>query len=107
MVTVLGVFAAAWGLIMAISPVLQIRRMLARRSSDDISLGYLVVLLPGFGLWIAYGSARGDLALVIPNVVALTVGSVAVAVALKLRTGRVRPDGGPGRNGDAEATTGG
>ena len=60
MITVLGVAAAVWGLVMAISPILQIRRMVARRSSDDVSLGYYVLLVPGFALWIAYGLSRAD-----------------------------------------------
>jgi len=92
MVTVLGVVAAAWGVIMAVAPALQIRRMLARRSSEDVSLGYFAILLPGFALWIGYGTAGHDWALVVPNTVALTVGIVTIALALSLRrrTSRVR-----------------
>lgn len=85
MVTVLGISAALWGIVMACAPILQIRRMFARNSSQDVSLGYFGVLLPGFALWIAYGFARKDWALMIPNIVALTVGLTTVAVALRLR----------------------
>ena len=52
----LGVAAAAWGVLMAISPTLQIRRILDRRSSEDISISYLAVLQIGFMLWVGYGS---------------------------------------------------
>jgi uncharacterized protein with PQ loop repeat len=62
---------AGWGVIMAISPLLQIRRMIQRRSSSDLSLSYLAVLLIGFTLWMAYGISLGNLALIIPNGVAL------------------------------------
>lgn len=85
MASVLGILAASWGVIMAIAPALQIRRMLTRRSSDDVSLGYFAILLPGFALWIAYGTAGRDWALVVPNVVALTVGVVTLLVALYFR----------------------
>jgi uncharacterized protein with PQ loop repeat len=85
MITVLGVAAAVWGLVMAISPILQIRRMVARRSSDDVSLGYYALLVPGFALWIAYGVSRADLALIIPNSVALVVGTTTVVIAQVLR----------------------
>jgi MtN3 and saliva related transmembrane protein len=85
MITVLGVAAAVWGLVMAISPILQIRRMVARRSSDDVSLGYYVLLVPGFALWIAYGVSRADLALIVPNSVALVVGTTTVVIAQVLR----------------------
>ena len=53
--TVLAVAAAAWGVLMGISPALQIRRMLRERSSRDLSVGYFLVLLVGFLLWICYG----------------------------------------------------
>jgi MtN3 and saliva related transmembrane protein len=84
-VTILGVAAAAWGVVMALSPLLQIRQMSARGSSADVSLGYFAVLLPGFALWVVYGLARSDLALVVPNVVALLVGTSTIVVARRLR----------------------
>lgn len=84
-VTVLGISAAFWGLLMALSPLLQIRQMWLRQSSEDVSVGFFVVLLPGFALWIAYGMARADLALIIPNVVAMVVGTTTVTVAMLLR----------------------
>jgi uncharacterized protein with PQ loop repeat len=81
----LAITAASWGILMAISPLLQIRRMLQTRSSDDLSLGYLAVLLVGFGLWIAYGVSLANMALIIPNSVALLVGLVTLGVALRFR----------------------
>jgi len=54
--TVLAVAAASWGVVMALAPLLQLRRMLGRRSSDDVSIGYLVLLLPGS----ACGSVTGS-----------------------------------------------
>jgi MtN3 and saliva related transmembrane protein len=84
-VTVLGVSAAFWGLLMALSPLLQIRQMWLRQSSEDVSLGFFAVLLPGFALWIAYGMARSDLALIVPNVVAIMVATITLTVAMLLR----------------------
>jgi uncharacterized protein with PQ loop repeat len=85
LITVLGVSAATWGLVMALSPLLQIRQMWLRKSSEDVSVGFFAVLLPGFVLWIAYGAARSDLALIVPNVVAFLVGAMTIAVAQLLR----------------------
>jgi MtN3 and saliva related transmembrane protein len=85
---VVGIFAvaaASWAVLMGLAPLLQLRRMLARRSSADVSIGYLLVLLPGFALWVAYGVASSDVALVVPNIVALIVATVTVAYALRLR----------------------
>ena len=82
----LAVLAASWGVLMALSPVLQIRRILERRSSDDISLSYLGVLVIGFVLWLAYGIALGNAALIVPNAVALTIGLATAAVAIRFRS---------------------
>jgi hypothetical protein len=82
----LAIAATAWGLVMAVSPVLQIRRMLVRRSSADLSLGYFGVLIPGFALWIAYGWTRADWALVVANTAAFIVAAVTLTVGLLLRT---------------------
>ncbi|HVU78758.1 MAG TPA: SemiSWEET family transporter [Gaiellaceae bacterium] len=83
--TALGVTAATWAVVMAVAPALQIRQMLRRRSSDGLSVGYLLVLVVGFVLWIAYGLASGDLPLVVPNSVAVVVMAATVAVALRFR----------------------
>ena len=85
-VTILGFAAGTWGLIMAIAPSLQIRQMLRTRSSKDVSLGYFGVLLPGFALWVGYGAVRGDWVVLIPNAVAVLVGTTTFAVALYLRS---------------------
>jgi len=84
-VSVLAATASAWGVLMGLSPVLQIRRMLRERSSREVSLGYFSILLAGFLLWISYGIAAGNMWLVVPNSIALLVGFTLVAVALRLR----------------------
>ena len=82
-----AVAAASWGVLMAVSPVLQIRRMLRQRSSGDVSIGYFAVLLAGFVLWICYGIASRNLALIVPNSIAVLSGASTVAVALQLGRG--------------------
>jgi uncharacterized protein with PQ loop repeat len=86
-VTGLAVAAAAWGVLMGVSPVLQIRRMLRQRSSRDVSIGYFAVLLVGFVLWLSYGIAARNLALIVPNGIALLVGASTIAVARQLGHG--------------------
>lgn len=85
MVLVLGVVAASYGLVMAVSPVLQIRQMLQTRSSADVSLAYLGLVTVGFLVWLAYGLALPNLAIVLPNIVAFMVGVATMVVALRLR----------------------
>ena len=91
---VLGPIAAGYGIIMAMSPLLQARRMLARGSSDDISISYLAVLEVGFALWFAYGVSLPNGAIIVPNSVAFLIGLLTILVALRYRTtgeGEVQP----------------
>ena len=85
MVTALAFAAATWGVAMAVSPVLQIRKIVQHRSSRGISLGYMVVLFVGFLLWLAYGISLGNWALILPNVVAAIVIAVTMGVVLRYR----------------------
>lgn len=94
MALLLAILAGGWGLVMALAPLLQIRRMLRRRSSRDVSVGYFAVLLPGFGLWMAYGLVRSDWALIVPNVVAFVVGGSTVVLATVLRQRDAAEDDG-------------
>lgn len=98
MTDALAVLAASWGVLMALSPTLQVRRMLARRSSADVSIAYLAVLQIGFGLWVGYGLAIGNWALVVPNAVAFVIGVITILVALRYRNPeRLRGDHVPAR----------
>jgi MtN3 and saliva related transmembrane protein len=83
--TALGITAASWAVVMALSPILQIREIVRRRSSEGISIGYFTVLLVGFGLWVSYGIASHDLPLVVPNSVAFLIMGCTIAVALDKR----------------------
>jgi MtN3 and saliva related transmembrane protein len=85
MQTILAWAAATWGVAMAASPILQIRRILKRGSSHDVSLGAFAVLIVGIVLWIAYGISLENAALIVPNSVALAVGVTAVAIVLRYR----------------------
>ena len=85
MTDALAVLAASWGVMMALSPILQARRILERRSSADISIASLGVLQVGFTLWMAYGFALGNAAIFVPNSLAFLVGAATLAIALRFR----------------------
>jgi MtN3 and saliva related transmembrane protein len=78
--------AAAWAIAMALGPVLQIRRIVDEQSSQGVSISYFIVLLIGFGLWIAYGVASANLALIVPNVIAAIVMVSTIGVAVRYRS---------------------
>jgi MtN3 and saliva related transmembrane protein len=84
-VTVLAISAATWGIAMAVSPVLQIRKIVHHRSSHGVSVGYMSVLFVGFLLWLAYGIALENWAMIVPNIVAAIVIVATMAVTLRYR----------------------
>jgi uncharacterized protein with PQ loop repeat len=84
--TELGLAAASWAILMAISPGLQIRKILRHRSSREVSIGYFWILVVGFALWIAYGVAIVNWFLIVPNTVALVVSLATIVVALRYRS---------------------
>jgi MtN3 and saliva related transmembrane protein len=88
MADVLGISAATWGVLMALSPILQIRRITLRRSSADVSLAYLAVLQVGFCLWVAYGVTVGNPVIAVPNTIASLVGVAAIVVSWRFRQAR-------------------
>jgi len=81
----LGGAAAFWGVLMAVSPGLQIRKMLHHHSSREVSIAYFWVLLVGFTLWVGYGLSIENWFLVVPNTVAFVVCSTTIAIALRYR----------------------
>lgn len=88
MESTLALIAATWAIAMALGPVLQIRMIVAHQSSRSISVGYFLVLFVGFLLWLAYGIAAANLALIVPNTVAALVIGATIAVAWRYRSPR-------------------
>jgi MtN3 and saliva related transmembrane protein len=75
-----------WGLLMGLAPVLQIRVILRDRDASGTSLGWVVVLLVGFVLWLAYGVMKQDVPIVVTNIVAVVVTAMLLAVVLRHTT---------------------
>jgi uncharacterized protein with PQ loop repeat len=88
----LAIGATGWGLLMAVAPVLQIRRMFQTGSSRDVSLGYLGLLTPGFVLWLSYGISISNGPVMITNTVSLTFMLVTIAIAWSFRRREARVD---------------
>ncbi len=62
--SLLGLAAAA---LTSLSYIPQLRKVLPRGSTGDLSRKMLLTLFTGLSLWIAYGIAIGDLIIVIAN----------------------------------------
>ena len=81
----LGTAALLAGLVMAVSPVLQVRRMFETRSSRDFSLSYPTLLCVGFVLWLSYGISLGNIPMMLSNNASLAFMILTIAVALSFR----------------------
>ncbi|HEY5247030.1 MAG TPA: SemiSWEET family transporter [Dermatophilaceae bacterium] len=82
---VLAIVASSFGVVMGLAPLLQIRRMLAERSSRDVSIGYFAIIALGSALWGSYGVSIRNVAIVIPNAVGFLVTIATILVAHRLR----------------------
>lgn len=85
---ILAVAATTAGILMAMAPILQIRRMLHTRSSRDVSLLYLSMLEAGFVLWLAYGWSIGNMALILSNLASFSFMTVTILFAIRFRRGK-------------------
>jgi MtN3 and saliva related transmembrane protein len=84
-VTIFAAAAASWGVAMGLAPLLQIHKIRRSRSSANVSIAYQQVLFVGFMLWLAYGVAAENLALIIPNTIAMAVCLTTIVVSLRYR----------------------
>jgi uncharacterized protein with PQ loop repeat len=82
----LAVATTLWGLLMGLAPVLQIRLILRDGDASGTSLGWVVVLLVGFVLWLSYGLTTKDAPIIITNIVAVVVITILLAVVLRHTT---------------------
>ena len=83
--TALAFIASSYGVVMAISPLLQIRVIMLTRNSAGVSAGYQRVLLVGFLLWLGYGIASDNWAIIVPNIVAAAVSFATILVTIRYR----------------------
>jgi uncharacterized protein with PQ loop repeat len=81
----LATAATAYGVLGAFKTLLQTRQMLARRSSREVSAGFLASYAGGYAIWLAYGLSTGSIPLIVVDTVGLLCGGLTLAVALSLR----------------------
>ena len=99
----LGTVATVYGVLGALKTRLQTRQMLARRSSRDVSAGFLASYVGGYAIWLAYGLSTGSIPLIVVDTVGLLCAGLTLAVALSLRGSPIRPAAWKSRNTTAIA----
>ena len=87
----IGTVATVYGVLGALKTLLQARQMLARRSSRDVSAGFLASYAGGYAIWLAYGLSTGSIPLIVVDSAGLLCAGLTLAVALSLRGSLIRP----------------
>jgi uncharacterized protein with PQ loop repeat len=82
----IDLLAGGWGIAMGLSPLFQLRRILRRRHSADVSLAMLFVIIVGAALWLCYGIEHRLVVVVIANTVACVAYALTIAVAWRFRS---------------------
>ena len=80
--TIIGIAASAGT---AASLVPQLAKILKEKKAEDVSLGMLLVLFIGVGLWIYYGILKHDLIIIISNFFSLIMNSLLTVFSLKYK----------------------
>jgi uncharacterized protein with PQ loop repeat len=80
--------ASAMGVGMALAPLLQARRILARGRAGDVSQTFLWVIVVGASAWTAYGLAKPDWFVAVPNLLGVATN---LATVMLVRRYRLRP----------------
>ena len=93
-----GTVATVYGVFAALKSLLQVRQMLARRSSREVSARFLASYAGGYAIWLTYGLSTSSLPLIVVDAVGLLCGSLTLAVALSLRGSLIRPATWNGHN---------
>ena len=77
--------ASAMGVGMALAPLLQARRVLARGRAGDVSEAFLWVIVVGASAWAAYGLAKPDWFVAVPNLLGVATNLTTVIVVRRYR----------------------
>ena len=85
MLATIEAVATTYGVFMSLAPLLQARKMRRRRSSGDVSILYLGVLVVGFSLYLTYGISIANRLLIITNTVSIAATLITLLIALSYR----------------------
>jgi uncharacterized protein with PQ loop repeat len=87
----LALTATGYGVFAALTALLQVRQMLRRRTSRDISARFFAAYAGGYAIWLLYGVSARDVPLIVVDLAGLLCGGATLAVALSLRGSLLRP----------------
>jgi hypothetical protein len=87
----LGTAATAYGVLAALTTLLQARQMLARGTSCEVSGRFFASYAGGYAIWLVYGLSTGNFPLITVDAVGLLCAGLTLAVALSPRGSLLHP----------------
>jgi uncharacterized protein with PQ loop repeat len=81
----LGTAGTAIGLVMALSLLVQARRLSRLGSACEVSIPVRVLALAGYTVWLAYGIAIGDIPLILVDLTGVAGAAFVLRVTVSLR----------------------
>ena len=84
-VSLLASAGTAVGLVTAASLLLQARRLQRIGSACEVSIPVRLLALTGYGIWLAYGLAIGDLPLILVDLAGVSGAALVLWVTVRLR----------------------
>ena len=84
-VSLLASAGTAVGLVTATSLLLQARRLQRIGSACEVSIPVRLLALTGYGIWLAYGVAIGDLPLILVDIAGVSGAALVLRVTVQLR----------------------
>lgn len=87
----IGALAMVWGLGGAFAVLLQVRQMLERGASCDVSAQFFAVYTGGYAIWLLYGISIASVPVIVVHAVGLVFGALTLGVTLTLRGSLLDP----------------
>jgi MtN3 and saliva related transmembrane protein len=82
---IISVLATVIGVLMAVSGIPQIYRIIKRKSSEDVSVAMMAIVLLGVTVWFIYGIIFNTYPIIIANGVGIVVWGATLVTILKYR----------------------
>lgn len=82
-----GLVASASGVLSALAPLLQAKRIRTAGDSSEVSVGVFAAMCANASIWFTYGIATADPVLMVPNLVAMLANTATLLVIRASRQG--------------------
>ena len=81
-IQILGIVA---GIFTSASLIPQVVKVYREKKAEQISIGFVIILLIGQSLWVTYGALKSDIPVVATNIFAVLISIIMIVLGIKYR----------------------